>query len=73
MQELIQYLFSGITTGAIYAVIAVGFAVLYSATEFINFAPGNLSWSAPWQWSPFQQSAAAPDRGGLLTPVGLIA
>ena len=38
MQEIVQYLFSGITTGAVYAVIAVGLSMLYSSTELINFA-----------------------------------
>ena len=42
MQELLQYLFSGITNGAIYAVIAVGFSMLYSSTELINFAHGEF-------------------------------
>lgn len=42
MQEIIQYLFSGITTGAIYAVIAVGLSMLYSSTKLINFAHGEF-------------------------------
>ena len=42
MQELLQYLFSGITNGAIYAVIAVGFSMLYSSTQLINFAHGEF-------------------------------
>lgn len=42
MQEFLQYLFSGITNGAIYAVIAVGFSMLYNATELINFAHGEF-------------------------------
>jgi branched-chain amino acid transport system permease protein len=42
MQELLQYLFSGITNGAIYAVIALGFTMLYNATELINFAQGEF-------------------------------
>ncbi len=42
MQELLQYLFSGITSGAIYAVIAIGFAMLYNATDLINFAHGEF-------------------------------
>jgi len=42
MQEIIQYLFSGLTTGAIYAVIAVGLSMLYSSTELINFAHGEF-------------------------------
>ncbi|MEZ4524895.1 MAG: branched-chain amino acid ABC transporter permease [Desulfobacterales bacterium] len=35
-------MFSGITNGAIYAVIAVGFSMLYNATELINFAHGEF-------------------------------
>ena len=42
MQEILQYIFSGITTGAIYAVIAVGLSMLYSSTELINFAHGEF-------------------------------
>jgi branched-chain amino acid transport system permease protein len=42
MQELLQYLFSGMTNGAIYAVIAVGFSMLYNSTELINFAHGEF-------------------------------
>ena len=42
MQEFLQYLFSGLTNGAIYAVIALGFSMLYSATKLINFAQGEF-------------------------------
>ncbi len=42
MQEVLQYLFSGVTNGTIYAVIALGFSMLYRATELINFAQGEF-------------------------------
>jgi branched-chain amino acid transport system permease protein len=42
MEELLQYLFSGVTNGAIYAIIALGFTMLYNATELINFAQGEF-------------------------------
>ncbi|MBF0204227.1 MAG: branched-chain amino acid ABC transporter permease [Desulfamplus sp.] len=42
MQELLQYFFSGITTGSIYAVIAIGLSMLYSSTELINFSHGEF-------------------------------
>lgn len=42
MQELLQYIFSGLTNGAIYAVIALGFSILYGATRLINFAHGEF-------------------------------
>ncbi len=42
MQELLQYLFSGITSGAVYAVIALGFTMLFNSTGLINFAQGEF-------------------------------
>jgi branched-chain amino acid transport system permease protein len=40
---LLQYLFSGITAGGIYAVIAIGFNIIYNATGIINFAQGEFA------------------------------
>jgi len=42
MQEFLQYLFSGITNGAIYAIIALGFTMLFNTTGLINFAQGEF-------------------------------
>ncbi|HFB83856.1 branched-chain amino acid ABC transporter permease [Thermosulfuriphilus ammonigenes] len=42
MSELLQYLFSGLTNGAIYALIALGFTIIFNATEVINFAQGEF-------------------------------
>ncbi|OAG27806.1 branched-chain amino acid ABC transporter permease [Thermodesulfatator autotrophicus] len=42
MSELIQFIFSGLTNGAIYALIALGFTIVYNATEVINFAQGEF-------------------------------
>lgn len=42
VQEILQYLFSGVTNGAIYAVIALGFTMLFSTTSLINFAQGEF-------------------------------
>ena len=40
--QLLQYLFAGITAGSIYAIIALGFTVVYNCTEVINFAQGEF-------------------------------
>ncbi|GFE58576.1 branched-chain amino acid ABC transporter permease [Geobacter sp. AOG1] len=40
--QLTQYLFSGFATGAIYALIGLGFAIIYNATGIINFAQGEF-------------------------------
>ncbi len=42
MQEFLQYIFSGVTNGAVYAVIALGFSMLYASTGLINFAQGEF-------------------------------
>ncbi len=42
MAEILQFLFSGLTNGAIYAVIALGFTIIYNATDVINFAQGEF-------------------------------
>jgi len=39
---LLQYLLSGITKGSIYAVVAIGFNLIYSATGVLNFAQGEF-------------------------------
>jgi len=39
---LIQFVLSGLTTGAIYAVIALGFTLIYSSSDVINFAQGEF-------------------------------
>lgn len=42
MSQLLQYIFSGITVGSVYAMVAVGFNLIYSATGVLNFAQGEF-------------------------------
>jgi branched-chain amino acid transport system permease protein len=42
MDFLLQIVVSGIVTGGIYALIAIGFVVVYKATGVINFATGEI-------------------------------
>jgi branched-chain amino acid transport system permease protein len=39
---LLQYLLAGIATGGVYAVVAIGFSIIYNATGIINFAQGEF-------------------------------
>jgi branched-chain amino acid transport system permease protein len=41
-QQLLQYIVSGLSTGAIYALIGLGFAIIYNSTGIINFAQGEF-------------------------------
>ena len=40
--QLAQYLLSGITIGAIYALVALGFSIIFNASHVINFAQGEF-------------------------------
>ncbi len=39
---LVQYLLAGLTLGAIYALVALGFSIIYNASHVINFAQGEF-------------------------------
>jgi branched-chain amino acid transport system permease protein len=42
LAEFLQFLFSGLTVGATYALAALGFAIIYNASRVINFAQGEF-------------------------------
>ena len=42
LDQLLQYIFSGITNGSIYAIVAIGFNIIYNTTGIINFTQGEF-------------------------------
>ena len=42
-EQFVQYLIDGITTGSIFALIGLGFTIICSVTNIINFAQGHLT------------------------------
>jgi branched-chain amino acid transport system permease protein len=40
--ELLQFAFSGLTVGAVYALVALGFTLIYNSCDVINFAQGEF-------------------------------
>ena len=42
LDQIIQYIIYGITVGGIYALVALGFTIVYNATDVINFAQGEF-------------------------------
>ncbi len=42
MSELLQFLLSGVTVGAVYALVALGFTIIYNASEVVNFSQGEF-------------------------------
>ena len=48
MDFFLQLLFSGIGIGAIYALVALGFVLIFRATSVVNFAQGEFSMVAAY-------------------------
>jgi len=42
MSEALQFAFSGLTVGAVYALVALGFTLIYNVSDVINFAQGEF-------------------------------
>ncbi|WP_028351110.1 branched-chain amino acid ABC transporter permease [Bradyrhizobium murdochi] len=42
MAEFFQFLMSGLTVGAVYALVALGFTLIYNASDVVNFAQGEF-------------------------------
>jgi branched-chain amino acid transport system permease protein len=41
-EQMIQYILSGVTNGSIYAIVAIGYNIIYNTTGIINFAQGEF-------------------------------
>ena len=57
MENFLQQLLNGITWGGIYALIALGYTMVYGVLKLINFAHGDVymvgamtasTWPTPW-------------------------
>src|SRR3954471_20560124 len=58
MTELLQHLVNGVSLGAIYALIALGYTMVYGVLQLINFAHGDvfmlgamIGWYASAKWT----------------------
>jgi len=40
--EILQLLLSGLANGCVYGLVALGFVLIYKATEAVNFAQGDF-------------------------------
>ncbi|WP_374664550.1 branched-chain amino acid ABC transporter permease [Ramlibacter sp.] len=64
MSYFIELIVSGLAVGAIYGLVAMGFAVIYKATGIVNFAQGEMGMlTAYTTWS----IAVTLGTGGILT------
>lgn len=58
--SVVQLFISGISLGAVYALIAVGFAIVYSIMKFSNFAHGGMISACAYIGYFFQNAFASP-------------
>ncbi len=70
MTELLQHLLNGVSLGAIYALIALGYTMVYGVLKLINFAHGDvfmlgsmIGWYASVRWT---SEARNPSIAGAL-------
>jgi len=70
LNYFIELVVSGLAIGAIYGLVAMGFAVIYKATGIVNFAQGEMGMLTAYAtWS----LATTMGTGGLLTVILAIA
>ena len=60
LQQIPQFLVSGITSGSIYALIALGFCLIQNATGLVNFAQGDFVMLGAMMMISLQQAARLP-------------
>ena len=71
MQEWIQLFIDGITIGGVYAVIALGYTLVYGVLRMINFAHGELfmmgAFTGYYTLTGFEQHSSLNDSAPVLT------
>ena len=67
--QFAQYLVSGITQGAVYALVALGFTIIYAVTKVINFAQGEFVMLGGMLFYTLAHSAGIPLVPALVASV----
>ena len=73
-RELVEVLISGITNGSVYAVMAVGMALVYGVTKVFNFAYGSFySMGGYFAWAVFGAKLGYPLGFVVVVPLLFLA
>jgi branched-chain amino acid transport system permease protein len=67
--DVFQLLISGISQGCVYGLIALGFVLIYKATEMVNFAQGDMMMLGAYVAFSYINLAGMPFFWGLLATV----
>ncbi len=73
MEEFFQQLTNGLTVGGIYALIALGYTMVYGVLKLINFAHGDLFTIGAYLGLTLLASLGLSDRLGSLTGILVLA
>jgi branched-chain amino acid transport system permease protein len=68
--QLVQFLLTGLTVGAIYALVALGFAIIYNASRVLNFAQGEFVMIGGMATAAFVESGLPLPLAALLAVGG---
>lgn len=71
--EIVQLLVSGLSQGCVYGLIALGFVLIYKATEMVNFAQGDIMMIGAFIAFTFVNVLDWPFAWGLLATLGVMA
>jgi branched-chain amino acid transport system permease protein len=71
--EVLQLLISGISQGCVYGLIALGFVLIYKATEMVNFAQGDMMMWGAFIAYTFINVLGFPFIWGLLATIAAMA
>ncbi|MCY4565901.1 MAG: branched-chain amino acid ABC transporter permease [Gammaproteobacteria bacterium] len=71
--EIVQLLISGVSQGCVYGLIALGFVLIYKATEMVNFAQGEIMMIGAFMAVVFINLLDWPFALGLLAAVLVMA
>ena len=67
--EVLQLLISGISQGCVYGLIALGFVLIYKATEMVNFAQGDMMMLGAYVGFTYINLAGMPYYLGFIATV----
>jgi branched-chain amino acid transport system permease protein len=67
LDQILQFVITGVTVGSTYALVALGFAIIYNASDVVNFAQGEFV-----MIGAMSAIALSAGEGGLPMPVALV-
>lgn len=71
--EVLQLLISGVSLGCVYGLIALGFVLIYKATEMVNFAQGDMMMLGAFTGFTYVNVLGLPFFWGVLATIGTMA